>query len=308
MNSFYYTLQSNASKDVFPSNTCTNFKVRLPQRMTLSGQWAVGLAEIHFPIKFEPPGSKRKSDEVATATLDKLLTALPVHKAKSLANNRIVVKNPVKRAIAESPYYKSATLNTAENEIDVDEQSAKHGILSKELTSEIAGLNYEIEVLSDAVTRCSVDNPGDVEKCKVINRLGSDVFVRIKERLVNLEKMPTDAFVTINNRLQKLENALQMANTLEDCISPKYLYIYCDAAELEFIGDKYAPFLRVARVPPAVRLTGETEDKDWVNPHYKKVSRNNFDTLEVDIRCEKGLPISFAEGVVIVTLPFKRVL
>jgi hypothetical protein len=264
MDSFYYTLQSNASKDIFPSNTCTNFTVRLPQRMTLSGQWVVGLAEIHFPIKFEPHGSKRKYDEILTA-------------------------------------------NTAENEIDVDEKLAKHDILSKELISEIDDLNHELKVLSDAVTKCSVDNPGEVEKCKVIKKLSADVLVRIKE---------AEAFINTNNRLQKMERVLQVANKFqvankleEDCSSrPKYLYIYCDAAELEFIGDKYAPFLRVARVPPSVRLTGETEDKDWVNPHYKKVSRSNFDTLEVDIRCEKGFPVSFAEGVVIVTLHFKRVL
>src|SRR5438132_5424956 len=58
MDAFYYTLQSNASKDYFPTNTPTNFKIHLPTQINLEGDWLVGLVEIHFPAEFE--SRKRK--------------------------------------------------------------------------------------------------------------------------------------------------------------------------------------------------------------------------------------------------------
>src|SRR5438132_13451467 len=58
MDAFYYTLQSNASKDYFPTNTPTNFKIHMPTQINLDGDWLVGLVEIHFPAEFE--SRKRK--------------------------------------------------------------------------------------------------------------------------------------------------------------------------------------------------------------------------------------------------------
>ena len=49
MNNFYLTLPSNSSMDVYPSNTMTNFKTRLPNRIELDGRWEVGLVEIQYP-------------------------------------------------------------------------------------------------------------------------------------------------------------------------------------------------------------------------------------------------------------------
>src|SRR5882757_1847161 len=53
MDSFYYTLQSNASKDFYPLNKPTNFKIHLPKRIDLDGVWVVALVEILFPARFE---------------------------------------------------------------------------------------------------------------------------------------------------------------------------------------------------------------------------------------------------------------
>ncbi|KAJ8042584.1 hypothetical protein HOLleu_09369 [Holothuria leucospilota] len=47
--SFYVTLPSNSSPEVYPDNTLTHFRVKLPQPITLEGQWEVGLAEIVYP-------------------------------------------------------------------------------------------------------------------------------------------------------------------------------------------------------------------------------------------------------------------
>ena len=42
-------LLSNASLDKFPNNTLTEYRVGLPQTVSLTGDWEVTLTEIHYP-------------------------------------------------------------------------------------------------------------------------------------------------------------------------------------------------------------------------------------------------------------------
>lgn len=49
MASFYVTLPSNSSPTVYPNNKLTNYRVKLPQPISLEGQWEVGLAEMIYP-------------------------------------------------------------------------------------------------------------------------------------------------------------------------------------------------------------------------------------------------------------------
>ena len=46
---FYLHLPSNASLDKFPNNTLTEYRVCLPQTISLTGEWEVALTEIHYP-------------------------------------------------------------------------------------------------------------------------------------------------------------------------------------------------------------------------------------------------------------------
>ena len=46
---FYLHLPSNSSLDNFPDNTLTEYRVSLPQTITLEGEWKVALTEIHYP-------------------------------------------------------------------------------------------------------------------------------------------------------------------------------------------------------------------------------------------------------------------
>ena len=46
---FYLTLPSNASMNVFPDNTLSDFSVRPPQPIELTGEWEVCLKEIQYP-------------------------------------------------------------------------------------------------------------------------------------------------------------------------------------------------------------------------------------------------------------------
>ena len=46
---FYLSLPSNASMKVHPDNTLAHYITDLPQRISVSGEWECGLAEIQYP-------------------------------------------------------------------------------------------------------------------------------------------------------------------------------------------------------------------------------------------------------------------
>ena len=46
---FYLHLPINISLDKFPNNTLTEYRVCLPQTISLTGDWEVALTEIHYP-------------------------------------------------------------------------------------------------------------------------------------------------------------------------------------------------------------------------------------------------------------------
>lgn len=52
MDQFYLTLPSNSSMEFYPNNTTAKFTTQLRRRITLHGNWEVGLVEIHFPHSF----------------------------------------------------------------------------------------------------------------------------------------------------------------------------------------------------------------------------------------------------------------
>ena len=50
--SFYVTLPSNASMDIYPNNTKSNFQVRLPRTLYLNSRYEVALSEIQYPVSW----------------------------------------------------------------------------------------------------------------------------------------------------------------------------------------------------------------------------------------------------------------
>lgn len=50
--SFFITLMSNSSTQVFGDNKTSSFTVLLPEKITLNGKWCVALAEMHYNFNF----------------------------------------------------------------------------------------------------------------------------------------------------------------------------------------------------------------------------------------------------------------
>ena len=79
-------------------------------------------------------------------------------------------------------------------------------------------------------------------------------------------------------------------------------YIYCDIASYSIVGDIEAPILRVCNI------TGKDNEMVrtiFTHPHYVPVARNEFETIEINIKDEIGRRIPFMHGKSIATLHFR---
>jgi len=82
------------------------------------------------------------------------------------------------------------------------------------------------------------------------------------------------------------------------------LYIYSDIIEYQYVGDTYAPLLRVIAVENNLHF-GDNVDVIYNSPHYVPLMRNLLDTIEIDIRNDSGDPIYFNGGKVMIKLHFR---
>lgn len=64
---FYITLLSNSSMTYYPENTTSHFITKLPQHVTLEGEWLIGLTEIQIPLTFQHISEKLKNTELVFA-------------------------------------------------------------------------------------------------------------------------------------------------------------------------------------------------------------------------------------------------
>ena len=81
------------------------------------------------------------------------------------------------------------------------------------------------------------------------------------------------------------------------------MYVYCNVLEHIPVGHTKAPLLRI------VQLSGKSGDivhAIYEKPLYVPLQQKNFDSMEIDIRCDIGKPIPFEHGKVIVTLHFRH--
>jgi hypothetical protein len=82
------------------------------------------------------------------------------------------------------------------------------------------------------------------------------------------------------------------------------LYVYSDLIENQFIGDTFAPILRVVQVPHR-QVFGEYICETYTTPHYVPVKKEIFDSIEIDIKSDTGEPIRFSTGKLVIKLHFK---
>lgn len=87
-----------------------------------------------------------------------------------------------------------------------------------------------------------------------------------------------------------------------DTQSIRHMYVYCDIVKHSMVGHHSVPLLRVLKVGGDY---GDVVERDFLNKQYRPVTVSEFDTLEIALGDNAGVPIRFQGGEVVVVLHFK---
>jgi hypothetical protein len=342
---FPYTLQSNASLKLFPNNRCDHFKVQLAKRMQLDENWVVGMSVIHYPLNFinsnNPDDSslikgKYSSDTSSPIPQNKknekeVIDFMSLESEPQKTEERIGRKRS-KRLVQDFPepplFIPAKPLSgvisreiTPDGRHDVDfltvehsdylDQLQRHNIANEELAKTSAHLEKQLSVCenagNDRVQGVLQDYQNLRQKCED-DSASKDLLYREtltqKENVIEKQKQMISYWR--QNFISLAHLAYKDANQMNHPLVPKYLYIQCSIVKTQLVGDAFIPHLTVSRVPP-IRMNGETWTDRREFPDYYALGCYNFNEIEIDIRDECGRFVSFGDGVVIITLHFKRV-
>ena len=346
-----YTLQSNASKKLFPNNKASHFFVKLPAEMELTPDYAVAMTEFHFSLMFDGVREKYEIVEPArykraapiTNQDDEFIGPLPAKNpflqgsVGSIDPQRLI---PQKDINVKPSCVSDATRvrNTVVDDFTEVLDSCKAAILDLQSNSKKEKDQSRADLEASFHERQKISR--DLKACQDVKR---DEIKKYQEKLqtqVNANKFLADNLkgcneqnedeVNKNHELLRVQrNALEderknsefwrnsyvsfTQQVLQNSVSvntpnvPRYLYIYCDIVKKRCLGDTFANYLHVSRVPP-IRIAGDTAVDRPHKPTYCRLAQHRFDQIEIVIRDERGKDVLFEDDAIsIISLHFKRI-
>lgn len=290
MQNFYMTLPSNASMSEFPSNATSHFTTRLHGRAELDGEWEVALVEASIPtrwtnlmlqnyIRLYLPTSVEIKRTPQGEHRSEFVSDLPTPGQPTAPSFRWV-----KEAIPDRLYHHPRQL--------------------------VSALNRCIREIRDRVLSGTLDYDEREESKTVYFEYDDD-----SARLIKTKSLTDE--IQISGQLALI---LGIGDGTQKwaAISPRkkyflvdlrrglhHIYVYSDIVQYVMVGDVTAPLLRII---PLANTNDDPEQYTHVfnDPHYIPVSRQNIETIQIDLRSDIGDYIPFVSGKSIVKLHFGR--
>ena len=278
MEAFYMILPSNvASPQYFPNNSISNYTTKLPQRISLTGDWEVGLAEISYTYSwFNVPKSA------------------PFHLMYLDIYGEL---KEVKGLLPKGQY------STVDNLVKELNKRIRDLIRDKELEFEsppkveVLGHIAHIFCGKDKFTRGVFLYFGDelsgmlcFDSRKIRNKV---LRYSIEAKDKPTFKIPEEVRVIDGNHVPDLLRGVHS------------LFLYCDAIKPTYIGDSYSQVLRVVEIPSNAML-GHQINLKYAVPYYIPLNCTDFEKIELHLKDSTGENIQFQYGRVIATLHFRR--
>lgn len=270
---FYVVLPSNSSMQYYPDNTTTHFITQLPQQIRLHGSWSVALTEIQIPLTFQ-----HLSQEDVRVIMAGNLSHLSHVSAVVVGDN-------------------SLEFASEEGEIDV---SQIHPGVYKDVEGLIAEMN-DLECVKKNHLLFIVERGGYVRATRTCNadcKAKHEFALPEKlKKILGFDDVASQCFKApvTSNRPAHLMNGL-----------PNMLMLYTDICEPYVTGDVQAKLLRAISLNMDEFTYGGIKIKNFSPPMYIPLLINSFQTIEIDIRDQRGNSIPFDFGTLTATLHFKR--
>lgn len=297
MDNFYITLPSNVKND-YNDNTVANFKTKLATRLSLEGDWMVGLASIsytrswniksenaffhieymnyvHYPRLIEDSSFQIDLSDYNSveAIVDEINGKIDLYELKN-SNMKLPRLN----------------INTRTNRISIKLTSHKNKLVFLKMSLNLCKiLGFDKTKLDNYIIDSFWLYYTEWEALGIRNQFKWAGGDWIPEKAPDISKM------TYNS--EEPYNILPIYNTL---------YLYCDLVKPSFVGDSYSQLLRIIEVPSNTQFRDQISIS-YTNIHYFQLQYKEFDMIEIDIKDDLGERIPFLFGRTIVCLHFKRI-
>lgn len=271
---FHIVLPSNSSGELYPNNTVSTFRVKLPYPLSFQGLWECALVEIQYPKTWHNISSKGNSGVV------------------EILGKRI--KFEIDEAFYNSPEELCVMLNSS--------VTTAIRSLSAAFTDVRAYLNAGKERYGGISCQFIVSN----QKRKVTVYLKGEVSLELSDELKILLGFHK------GNIAPKLDKSRDSRAKMYTVFADKYcdimqsryaIYVYCDIIENQIVGHTTVPLLRVVSVDGDY---GDMVSQVFTQPHYMALNTSYVSEIEIYLRDDTGDPIPFSRGKSVVTLHFRR--
>lgn len=270
MESFTIELVSNASNQLFPNNSLSSFTNFLPEQVNLKGKWEVAISEISYPTMYQnvTDGKFLFTDTTSKVEYDNLEDRLRPYE------------------LPPGLYPSLADIFQKMNELIAIRERSKE---------------FQITFKLDRIT----------QKLEIFLPKKSSQLILYSADLVHI----------FGCDLRDARMGLWMAG--KGPHNPKYEYdilrihsfmIYTDIIEYNIVGDAKAPLLRCLPFVPKLKSGDVISTNQYMNYQsfqnlqYKRVLKNSFHTVQLELRDTSGEKIPFiAIGITRVVLMFRKV-
>ena len=313
--SFYVTLSSARSKDVFPNNKPNSFKNQLPRELMLDGDWEVGMTELSYPSTWNSI-DKAVRIQFIIYRMDFDGKILGQYSQTNRFENRefkiplqynypiikfILHHNPTLLEEVISLDSIVITIPVGRYSITTLEETFKK-LLAAELSKinrtkhKFFGIELEFGNLMDFGYNASLNR-----FCSKLKYPFVAVILYKDDDGARLFGLPPIGPPGYNLSDVSADFVFPFAPRLR---TTKTLYCYSDIIDNDLVGDTLVPLLRTVEVSGE---HGEFVHMPFDKPYYKRVTRSVIPSIEIQLNSETGEEVKFTSGEVECTLNFRRV-
>ena len=306
--SFYVTLPSNGSKDVFPNNKPNSYKNNFPRALQLEGDWEVALSEVSYPgttmsmakpvkiqiliFRHDTLGKLKGVRTKIAPDLEVIRFEIPMQ--YNLPNEGHVF------TLIEGDDENVESIDSLVIEIPVGKYNPKSLVDKFELAlaGQLANIETSVQTPFGKLTELSFNET----KNRLCSRaLYPSVIIYYKEddaaRLFGLPLL-TNLKYSAEVHIGPYEFPFPPLSNLTNS-----LYIYSDIIDNDLVGDALVPLLRTVNVADEA---GAIVHKSFDLNYYKRVIRSFIPSIEIQINSETGTLVNFDSGEVICVLHFRK--
>lgn len=286
--SFYVTLPSNSSMDLYPDNTMTEFTILLKEPIKLDVQYEVALVELTYKHSWSLEVGQLIIQPLIGSSYD--VFKLIFHDGESILSFTHRLNGEIWKYFIKKEYDRRLELGKTSQEIP---QSIK--IPKNPFNTTLREDDVVDEIKASSYFRSIPSFSADPYKFIIYPR---EYRIRFDGDILTILNLEPNWYAG-NVEKKYIESGI--INDPSPSIINS-LFIYCDIINYQYVGDAYAPLLRSVVVDNGYLKTA------WVNydnPHYLSVNKYYINSIRVEIRDDTGKKIQFENGRVIVKLHFR---